>query len=167
MSVCDDKVDKRVTYIATLALHRLIKQASPSTVGSFNRVEFETEDEVQGHVLVGDVDKIADSTKTRQAGLKVVMHQAKVVQRELDLQARDDRSSGDNNAKLALELIDSCSVLRLGKGEGVVVDIGAAEVVLLQDELAGTSILKVVEAEVDTPAIDGDAIAEDDILLKH
>ena len=94
------------------------------------------------------------------------MHEAKIVQGELDLKSRDNRTSAHENAKLALELIHGCRVLRLGKSEGVAVDVDAAELVLLQDELAGTCVLKVVEAKVDTPAIDGDASVEDDILLK-
>ena len=95
------------------------------------------------------------------------MHQAKVVQGELDLQSRDDWRGGDQNAKLALELIDGSSVLRLRKSEGIVVDIGASELVLLQDELAGTSVLKIVVAEKNAPAIDGDTIAEDKILPEN
>ena len=161
ISACNNNDHGASTNIVALAGHLLVTQTSASAVGNSNRVELEAKDEAQVQVVDGDIDKVANLTKAAQGSLKIFVHQAEVVQSEVNLETAHGRISANVNAKLAFELVDGGSVLRLGDSEGIVVDISTDETVALHDLLAGDSILQVVEAKVDAAAVDGDASIEE------
>lgn len=158
---------KGATHSAVSTIVRLLRQVGDSSVGSLDGEELDTEGQLKELARVSNVHDTLDGSKVCQGGLDSAVKIGQVLDKDLERGGcMLRRRKADDNGDLALVIIKSGGVLRLCKGEVVVVDVLANKAVLLKDGLALTDVMQVIKAEVDTAVVDWDAGIEAVVLCK-